>query len=271
MHKFRKWSTLIADRISDDDITRKDRKFRDFFFILMNLDCSLQCRSNISAEARSPGRTTDESHLASSSFVDQQHYDVHHRGRETPTPTGNFASPNRWRLRDTTRRRSRTHQGIDWHSSLRGGRHFWRRWWAGWDGRRRNPWDGSRRFACAVSQQCLSFVSGSSKTHSGIFGRVLVLTTLCSRIESERFESTLFLHDVIDFEFMIIVSKRSLILKGDNKGTMKICFFTTDTLIKILLNNYAFSLGRKKTHFVQRVSIRMLQISWTLIEITPSI
>ena len=32
-----------------------------------------------------------------------QHYDVHHRGRETPTPTGNSSSPNRWRHRDTTR------------------------------------------------------------------------------------------------------------------------------------------------------------------------
>ena len=33
----------------------------------------------------------------------QQHYDVHHRGRETPTPTGNSSPPNRWRRRDTTR------------------------------------------------------------------------------------------------------------------------------------------------------------------------
>ena len=33
----------------------------------------------------------------------EQHYDVHHRGRETPTPTGNASSPNRWRRRDTTR------------------------------------------------------------------------------------------------------------------------------------------------------------------------
>ena len=33
----------------------------------------------------------------------KQHYDVHHRGRETPTPTGNSSSPNRWRRRDTTR------------------------------------------------------------------------------------------------------------------------------------------------------------------------
>ena len=33
----------------------------------------------------------------------EQHYDVHHRGRETPTPTGNPSSPNRWRRRDTTR------------------------------------------------------------------------------------------------------------------------------------------------------------------------
>ena len=33
----------------------------------------------------------------------EQHYDVHHRGRETPTPTGDSSSPNRWRRRDTTR------------------------------------------------------------------------------------------------------------------------------------------------------------------------
>ena len=33
----------------------------------------------------------------------EQHCDVHHRGRETPTPTGNSSSPNRWRRRDTTR------------------------------------------------------------------------------------------------------------------------------------------------------------------------
>ena len=33
----------------------------------------------------------------------EQHFDVHHRGRETPTPTGNSPSPNRWRRRDTTR------------------------------------------------------------------------------------------------------------------------------------------------------------------------
>ena len=33
----------------------------------------------------------------------EQHYDVHHRGRETSTPTGNSSSPNRWRRRDTTR------------------------------------------------------------------------------------------------------------------------------------------------------------------------
>ena len=33
----------------------------------------------------------------------EQHYDVHHRVRETPTPTGNLPSPNRWRRRDTTR------------------------------------------------------------------------------------------------------------------------------------------------------------------------
>ena len=33
----------------------------------------------------------------------EQHYDVHHRGCETPTPTGNSSSPNSWRRRDTTR------------------------------------------------------------------------------------------------------------------------------------------------------------------------
>ena len=33
----------------------------------------------------------------------EQHYDVHHRGRETPTPTGNSSPPNRWRRLDTTR------------------------------------------------------------------------------------------------------------------------------------------------------------------------
>ena len=33
----------------------------------------------------------------------EQHYDVHRCGRETPTPTGNSSSPNRWRRRDTTR------------------------------------------------------------------------------------------------------------------------------------------------------------------------
>ena len=33
----------------------------------------------------------------------EQHYDVHHRGRETSTPTGSSSSPNRWRRRDTTR------------------------------------------------------------------------------------------------------------------------------------------------------------------------
>ena len=33
----------------------------------------------------------------------EQHCDVHHRGRETPTPTSNSSSPNRWRRRDTTR------------------------------------------------------------------------------------------------------------------------------------------------------------------------
>ena len=36
-------------------------------------------------------------------IAEAQHYDVHHRGRETPTPTGNSSSPNRWRRRDTTR------------------------------------------------------------------------------------------------------------------------------------------------------------------------
>ena len=33
----------------------------------------------------------------------EQHYDVHHRGRETPTQTGNSSSLIRWRRRDTTR------------------------------------------------------------------------------------------------------------------------------------------------------------------------
>ena len=33
----------------------------------------------------------------------EQHYDVHHRGRETPTPTGYSLSSNRWRRRDTGR------------------------------------------------------------------------------------------------------------------------------------------------------------------------
>ena len=33
----------------------------------------------------------------------KQRYDVHHRGRETPTPTGNSSSPNRWRRRDRSR------------------------------------------------------------------------------------------------------------------------------------------------------------------------
>ena len=33
----------------------------------------------------------------------EQHYDVHHRGRETPTPTGTSSSPNRWRRRDMSR------------------------------------------------------------------------------------------------------------------------------------------------------------------------
>ena len=33
----------------------------------------------------------------------EQQCDVHHRGREIPTPTGNSSSPNRWRRRDTTR------------------------------------------------------------------------------------------------------------------------------------------------------------------------
>ena len=31
------------------------------------------------------------------------HYDAHHRGRETLTPTGTSSSPNRWRRRDTSR------------------------------------------------------------------------------------------------------------------------------------------------------------------------
>ena len=46
----------------------------------------------------------------------EQHCDVHHRGRETPTPTGNSSSPNRWRRRDTTRAylaEADPHQGID--------------------------------------------------------------------------------------------------------------------------------------------------------------
>ena len=33
----------------------------------------------------------------------EQHYDVHHRGRETPTSTGNSSPPNRRRRRDTSR------------------------------------------------------------------------------------------------------------------------------------------------------------------------
>ena len=33
----------------------------------------------------------------------EQHHDVHHRGRETPTPTGDSSSPIFWRRRDTTR------------------------------------------------------------------------------------------------------------------------------------------------------------------------
>ena len=33
----------------------------------------------------------------------EQHYDVHHREHEKPTPTSNSSSPNRWRRRDTTR------------------------------------------------------------------------------------------------------------------------------------------------------------------------
>ena len=33
----------------------------------------------------------------------EQHYDVHHRGREATTPTGNSSFPNRWRRRDTSR------------------------------------------------------------------------------------------------------------------------------------------------------------------------
>ena len=33
----------------------------------------------------------------------EQHYDVHHRGRETPAPTGSSSSSNRWRRRDTVR------------------------------------------------------------------------------------------------------------------------------------------------------------------------
>ena len=33
----------------------------------------------------------------------EQHYDVHHRGRETPAPTGSLSSSNRWRRRDPVR------------------------------------------------------------------------------------------------------------------------------------------------------------------------
>ena len=33
----------------------------------------------------------------------EQHYDVHHRGRETPALTGSSSSSNRWRRRDTVR------------------------------------------------------------------------------------------------------------------------------------------------------------------------
>ena len=33
----------------------------------------------------------------------EQDYDVHHRGRETPSPTGSSSSSNRWRRRDTGR------------------------------------------------------------------------------------------------------------------------------------------------------------------------
>ena len=33
----------------------------------------------------------------------EQHFDVHHRGREAPVPTGNSPSSNRWRRRDTGR------------------------------------------------------------------------------------------------------------------------------------------------------------------------
>ena len=33
----------------------------------------------------------------------EQHYDVHHRGRETPALTGGSSSSNRWRRRDTVR------------------------------------------------------------------------------------------------------------------------------------------------------------------------
>ena len=33
----------------------------------------------------------------------EQHYDVHHRGRETPAPTGSSSSFNRWRRRDPGR------------------------------------------------------------------------------------------------------------------------------------------------------------------------
>ena len=46
----------------------------------------------------------------------EQHYDAHHRGRETPTPTGYSSFPNRWRRRDTGRAylaEGLTHQGVD--------------------------------------------------------------------------------------------------------------------------------------------------------------
>ena len=57
----------------------------------------------------------------------EQHYDVHHRGRETPTPTGNSSPPNRWRRRDTTRSYLEEAEPIKELTDtgrLRRGRHF---------------------------------------------------------------------------------------------------------------------------------------------------
>ena len=57
----------------------------------------------------------------------EQHYDVHHRGRETPTPTGNSSSPHRWRRRDTSRAYLAEAEPIKEQTDtgrLRGGRHI---------------------------------------------------------------------------------------------------------------------------------------------------